>query len=100
MRRALILILAATSYTLAQDTGKVFNIQTIGPGGGGIAWGAMEKSGPPVQGAPYSATVNNEVVQTLADGNRIVHTTTGATARDSQGRTRHARSRRTSANRP
>ncbi len=89
MKRAAILILAASSYVLAQDTGRVFNIQTAGPGGGGVAFGAMEKSGPPVQGAPYSATVNNESMQTLADGNRIAHTITGATARDSQGRTRH-----------
>lgn len=42
-----------------------------------------------VQGAPYSATVVNESVQTLADGNRIVQKTTGTTARDSQGRTRN-----------
>jgi hypothetical protein len=89
MKRIVMLILAASSYVLAQDTGRVFNIQTAGPGGGGVAFGVMEKSGPPVQGAPYSATVNNESVQTLADGNRIVHSITGATARDSQGRTRH-----------
>src|SRR5580692_2315840 len=42
-----------------------------------------------VQGAPYSATITNESVQTLADGNRIVQTSTGTAARDSQGRTRH-----------
>ncbi len=42
----------------------------------------------PVQGAPYSATITNELVQTLADGNRIVQTSNGSTARDSQGRTR------------
>jgi hypothetical protein len=44
--------------------------------------------GTPVQGAPYSATISNESVQTLADGNRIVQSNTGATARDSLGRTR------------
>src|SRR6202030_4674702 len=44
--------------------------------------------GTPVQGAPYSATITNESVQTLADGNRIVQSSTGSTARDSQGRTR------------
>ncbi len=43
----------------------------------------------PVLGAPYSATVLNESVQTLADGNRIVQKTTGTTARDSEGRTRN-----------
>jgi hypothetical protein len=53
------------------------------------AWGSLEK-GPtaPVKGAPYSATINNESVQTLADGNRIVQTNTGSVSRDSQGRTR------------
>ncbi len=42
----------------------------------------------PVQGAPYSATINNESVQVLADGNRIVQTSTGTVARDTQGRSR------------
>jgi len=41
-----------------------------------------------VQGAPYSATITNQSVQMLADGNRIVHDSTGTIARDSQGRTR------------
>src|SRR6266852_2092733 len=53
----------------------------------GVAGGFANTS--PVQGAPYSATVVNESIQTLADGNRIVQTSTGTTARDSQGRTRH-----------
>jgi hypothetical protein len=42
----------------------------------------------PVQGAPYSATIVNDSIQTLADGNRIVQHSTGTTARDSGGRTR------------
>src|SRR4029077_5908202 len=54
---------------------------------GGMAFGGFDRA--PVQGAPYSATINNESIQTLADGNRIVQTSTGTTARDSQGRTRH-----------
>lgn len=49
---------------------------------------AENLSSAPVQGAPYSATMVNESVQTLADGNRIVQSTTGTIARDSQGRTR------------
>jgi len=53
-----------------------------------VASGAFGKVSSPVLGAPYSATTTNEHVQTLADGNRIVQTTTGSTARDSQGRTR------------
>ena len=42
----------------------------------------------PVTGAPYSATMTNEMVQTLTDGTHITQTTTGNVARDSQGRTR------------
>ncbi|MBV9761025.1 MAG: hypothetical protein JO340_10720 [Acidobacteriaceae bacterium] len=45
-------------------------------------------SGSPIAGAPYSAEQVTEHVQTLADGNRIVNTTTTKTYRDSQGRTR------------
>jgi len=52
-----------------------------------MAFGGFDRA--PIQGAPYSATITNESIQTLADGNRIVQTSTGTTARDSQGRTRH-----------
>lgn len=41
-----------------------------------------------VKGAPFSADVENETVQTLGDGNRIVRKTGGAIYRDSEGRTR------------
>src|SRR5436305_2707280 len=41
-----------------------------------------------VSGAPYSAQVVTQRVQTLADGNRIEQTTAGSVARDSQGRVR------------
>jgi hypothetical protein len=85
-----ILILAASSCAFAQDGGKTVILRSGGPvgpvalfGGGG-----MRAPGTPVQGAPYSATITNESVQTLADGNRIVQSSTGGTARDSQGRTR------------
>src|SRR6266404_9638007 len=90
MKCTVIVVLAVSSYVLAQDTMRVFNMQATGPGVGVAGWSAVEKSaGPPVVGAPYSATISNESVQTLADGNRIVETSTGTTARDSQGRTRH-----------
>jgi hypothetical protein len=42
----------------------------------------------PVTGAPYSATITTEMVQTLSDGTHITQSTTGSVARDSQGRTR------------
>jgi hypothetical protein len=40
-----------------------------------------------ITGAPYSADVSNQSVQTLADGNTIIRSTNGHVARDSQGRT-------------
>ena len=42
----------------------------------------------PVTHEPYSAVGTTETVQTLADGNRIVHTNTSHYYRDSSGRTR------------
>jgi hypothetical protein len=50
-----------------------------------VAGGA---AGPTVAGAPYSAQIQTQHVQTLADGNRIVETTQGSVARDGQGRVR------------
>ena len=41
-----------------------------------------------VTGAPYSATAVTRVVQTLADGNRIVRESTAQISRDARGRTR------------
>lgn len=42
-----------------------------------------------VKGAPYSAQAVTESIQTLADGNRIVHKTTTSIYRDGEGRTRN-----------
>jgi hypothetical protein len=42
----------------------------------------------PVIGAPYTAEAVTDVVQTLADGNRIVRKSKAQISRDSQGRTR------------
>jgi hypothetical protein len=44
--------------------------------------------GEPVENAPYSADIVNEVTQELPDGNRIERRSTGAVARDSRGRVR------------
>jgi hypothetical protein len=83
MKRALLLAVLAASCVCAQEKGDVV-YQTSG------SVSAVAFLGPtdPVLGAPYSATLTNESVQTLPDGNRIVQTSTGTTARDSQGRTR------------
>jgi hypothetical protein len=95
-RRTLILLgalgtlgAAGASSGFAQGSNVVFHTQVQGqiPDGGGVT--VMERPVAPVQGAPYSATMSVISVQTLADGNRIVQSTTGGTARDSQGRTRH-----------
>lgn len=98
MQRVCIVILAASSCVFAQE-GQVVISQNAGPGPVGdvglgpgpvsFRVGAFgSASGAPVQGAPYSATITNESVQMLADGNRIVQSNTGTVARDSQGRTR------------
>src|SRR5258708_22878912 len=86
MKRALLLVVAAASCAFAQEKGNVI-YQTTGAVGTGVSGGFDRASGP-VLGAPYSATITNESIQTLADGNRLVQTSTGTTARDSQGRTR------------
>lgn len=86
MKRALILMLAASCCAIAQDGGNV-TFQTSGPASA-IAFGPIGGPGAAVKGAPYSATITNESVQTLADGTHIVQSSSGLTARDSQGRTR------------
>ncbi len=48
----------------------------------------MSFGGKVVKNAPYSAQAVTESVQTLADGNRIVHKNTANIYRDSEGRTR------------
>jgi hypothetical protein len=93
-RLGLTLVLAASSCAYAQETGNVMYQAPVpapgvaGPVTGVAVGGMMKGSITPIKGAPYSATITNESVQTLADGNRIVQTSTGNTARDSQGRTR------------
>src|SRR6202790_4089734 len=81
MKCALLLVLASASCTFAQEKGNVVYQTNV------IRSAGFEASGP-ILGAPYSATITNESVQTLADGTRLVQTSTGTTARDSQGRTR------------
>jgi hypothetical protein len=77
---------ASASCALAQETSNVVYQSSGAAMSGAIVARAVST---PVQGSPYSATVTNESVQALADGNRIVQNSTGTVARDSQGRTRH-----------
>jgi hypothetical protein len=91
MKRALVavlFVLAVSSCVSAQGSGNAVYAQTGGPVAGTSTIAAFRALAPPVIGAPYSATITSQSVQTLADGNRIVQTFTGSTARDSQGRTR------------
>ena len=92
MKSAMLLVLplAVTSVAFAQDVPRTDVVyQSVGSSSGGMVTAVAGKMfGSPVQGAPYSATMTNESVQTLADGNRIVQSSTGTTARDSHGRTR------------
>lgn len=85
-RIAWVFILAAASASgafaqagnvLYQSRGGIVTARAIG--GAPLA---------PVTGAPYSATITTEMVQTLSDGTHITQTTTGTVARDSEGRTR------------
>ncbi len=87
MKYVLVLLLATSSCAFAQEGPRTTIVyQSAGAGVmTGIAGKAFRS---PVQGAPYSATITNESVQTLADGNRIVQNSGGTTARDSEGRTR------------
>jgi hypothetical protein len=90
MKRAfvLVMILTGSSCAFAQEGGNAVFFQSAGPVttvGVGVPG---RGPGAPVQGAPYSATVTNENIQTLEDGTHITQTSTGNIARDSQGRTR------------
>ena len=87
MKRIFIFILAASSLALAQEAGTAA-VPATPIRASAVAFGAIPGSGGLVKGAPYSATITNESVQTLADGTRIVQGSSGTTARDSQGRTR------------
>ena len=76
---------AALAAEAAADQAKanvVFNKQTFAFVSGQLV------SGPPVKGAPYSAEAVNETIQTLPDGNRIVHSSSAMQYRDTEGRER------------
>jgi hypothetical protein len=74
---------------------QVFTVPVPPPAGGGmiengIGLLAVEPfaAAKPVTGAPYSAEISTDVVQQLADGNRIERHTTSSVARDGRGRVR------------
>ena len=58
-----------------------------------VDWLATPLEGRVVKGMPYSAEIVTESVQTLGDGNRIVHRTTSRVYRDGEGRVRREEDR-------
>ena len=93
--------LLAASVSLAQPGApagppQFFEMEVDGPAGGMAIMGDHVRfisagegfETKLVKGAPYQAETITETVQTLADGNRIVHRNTGLVARDGEGRTR------------
>lgn len=88
MKPILILALTTSTCAFAQERPNVIHYQASGPDGVIVQGGMAISAEPPVKGAPYSATITNTDTQTLPDGNHIVQTMHGSTARDSEGRTR------------
>ena len=58
-----------------------------------LDWLATPLEGRVVKGMPYSAEIVTESIQTLGDGNRIVHRSTSRVYRDSEGRVRREEDR-------
>ncbi len=69
----------AVAKKLAEAKARLDDLQVLG---------VKMINGPTVKGAPYTAQAVNEMVQTLADGNRITNTSSSNLYRDSQGRER------------
>jgi hypothetical protein len=89
IKRLCIFTVAASCCAFAQQGRRVQIYRDGGPGLVTVGLGGFGKDYlNPVQGAPYSGTITNESIQVLADGNRIVQSSAGSVARDSQGRTR------------
>jgi hypothetical protein len=85
----MMLALAATNAVYAQEpsTGVLAQVKVVTGGSFGFV-SDMLVGGTAVKGAPYSAQAVTETIQTLADGNRIVHESTAMVYRDSLGRER------------
>lgn len=80
------MLLASAAITHAQQPADVINYSS--PVNIQFMSGPVAFDSEPVMGAPYSAEAVTDVVQTLADGNRIVQQNKSQISRDSQGRTR------------
>ena len=83
MHQSFVILAALGTCAFAQESDHIF-------AGANVHYFNME-IGPGdkvIKGAPYTADAVTETVQTLANGNRIVHKNTAQLARDSEGRTR------------
>ena len=83
---AALIVLTAALQARAQDPADV--VTYTSPVNIEFMSGPIAFDTEPVTGAPYSAEAVTDVVQKLADGNRIVRQNTAQISRDSQGRTR------------
>jgi hypothetical protein len=83
---AAFVLLMSAAHARAQESLDV--IQYTSPVNIEFMSGPVAIDTEPVTGAPYSAEAVTDVVQTLADGNRIVRQNKARLSRDSQGRTR------------
>lgn len=81
-------VMLLASATTARAQQPIDLINTSSPVNIQFLSGPIAFDSEPVSGAPYSAEAVTDVVQTLADGNRIVRQNKAQIARDSQGRTR------------
>ena len=84
---------AAHAQFLRVDGGGMqeFNYRVAGDGQNTFVFESNMES-PLVKGSPYTAKAITTTTQTLADGNKIVHTNEVQLARDSDGRTRREQS--------
>lgn len=94
---ALLAAPAAAPLAQAQEKDRVVSSGAIflqGAAKGRVEFVATEMAFDvaPVKGAPYSAESVTETVQTLGDGNRIVHSSKSQIYRDSEGRSRREHS--------
>lgn len=83
----------AVCVALAASSTLTMHAQQVPVTGQPTFWITRPIEGRVVKGAPYSAEIVTESVQTLVDGNRIVQRTTGRVYRDSEGRVRREEDR-------
>jgi len=88
MKCILVLTLLMSPRLCAQDAVYFTHSQTAVPAGAIASRQAVLGPSSLVRGAPYSATITEQLIRTLADGTHIVQISTGSAARDSEGRTR------------